>query len=160
MQKFSYSFLALSLSCFGIPLYIHLANFYFNEYQLSLASIGLVIFLCRFCDCVFDPLLGYLSDYLIGKKIRRTSIILVGALPLFLNFYFIFNPFYSDEKHLIYWLGGNLILLYFSLSLIAINYEALVSDFKDDQNKELKKIRLLKDQEKKLLFLQLNIKNK
>ena len=45
------------------------------------------------------------------------------------------------------------------LTLIAL-FSILGINFKDDQNKELKKIRLLKDQEKKLLFLQLNIKNK
>jgi len=135
MQKFSYSFLAFSLSCLSIPIYIHLANFYFNQYQVSLAAIGLVIFLCRFCDCVFDPLLGYFSDYLIGKKVKRVAIILIASLPVFLNFYFIFNPFYNGEKQLFYWLGVNLILLYLSLSLITINYEALVSDFKSDQNK-------------------------
>jgi GPH family glycoside/pentoside/hexuronide:cation symporter len=134
MKKISYSLLAFSLSCFSIPLYIHLANFYFNQYQISLALISLVIFLCRFCDCIFDPLIGYLSDYLIGKKIKRTTIILIGSLPLFLNFYFIFNPFYSDEKLLIYWLGGNLILLYFSLSIISINYESIISTLKEKRS--------------------------
>ncbi len=134
MKKLSYSVLAFSLSCFSIPLYIHLANFYFNQYQISLVVIGLVIFLCRFCDCVFDPLLGYLSDYLISKKIKRTTIIIIGSLPLFLNFYFIFNPFYSDEKSLIYWLGGNLILLYFSLSIISINYETIISNLKENRS--------------------------
>lgn len=134
MRKIYYSFLAISLSCFSIPLYIHLANFYFNQYRISLAVIGSVIFLCRLSDCILDPLIGHVSDYLISKKIKRTTIILMGSLPLFLNFYFIFNPFYSDEKFLIYWLGGNLMLLYFSLSIITINYEALVANLNSEQS--------------------------
>ena len=134
MKKFSYSFLAFSLSCLGIPLYIHLASFYFNQYQISLALIGLIIFICRIFDCIFDPFAGYVCDRLISKKIRRTTIILIASLPLLINFYFLFNPFYKGEKYLIYWLGGNLLLLYFFLSFVVINYEALVADIKEKQN--------------------------
>jgi len=134
VKKISYSLLAFSLSCFGIPLYIHLANFYFNQYQISLAKIGLIIFLCRFFDCIYDPLLGYFSDYLIGKKVKRTTIILIGSLPLFLNFYFIFNPIQSSENHLIYWLGSNLILLYLSLTIISINYETIISNLEEKRS--------------------------
>jgi Na+/melibiose symporter-like transporter len=134
MSKFSYAFLAFSLSCFGIPLYIHLANFYFNQFEISLAAIGLVIFLCRFCDVIFDPLVGYLSDAAIKKNISRKAIINAACLPLFINFYFIFNPIAVAPQHLLYWLGLNLLLLYFSLSLIVINYETLVSGVEKNQN--------------------------
>jgi GPH family glycoside/pentoside/hexuronide:cation symporter len=134
MSKFSYAFLAFSLSCFGIPLYIHLANFYFNQFEISLAAIGLVIFLCRFCDVIFDPLVGYLSDAAIKKNISRKAIINAACLPLFINFYFIFNPIPVAPQHLLYWLGLNLLLLYFSLSLIVINYETLVSGVEKNQN--------------------------
>jgi GPH family glycoside/pentoside/hexuronide:cation symporter len=135
MKKFSYSFFAFSLSCLGIPLYIHLAAFYFNNFQISLGLIGLTIFICRIFDCVFDPLAGFVSDRLIAKRVGRATIILIASLPLLINFYFLFNPFYSAEKQLIYWLGGNLLLLYFFLSFVVVNYEAMVSDFKDEQSK-------------------------
>ncbi len=134
MKKFSYSFLAFSLSCLGIPLYIHLAAFYFNNFEISLSLIGLTIFICRIFDCIFDPFAGFISDRLIAKRVGRTFIISVASLPLLINFYFLFNPFYQGEKQLIYWLGGNLLLLYFSLSFVVVNYEAMVSDFKEKQS--------------------------
>lgn len=135
MKKFSYSFLAFSLSCFSIPLYLHLASFYFNKFGLSVAIVGLVIFFCRLLDCVFDPLSGYISDFLIGKKIPRTRIILFGSVPLFFSFYLIFNPSYTEPNQILIWLTANLILLYASLSLVTVNYEALVSSFGEEVNK-------------------------
>ncbi len=134
MRKISYSLLAFPLSCLGIPLYIHLASFYFNNYQISLGLIGFVIFICRTFDCFFDPLSGFISDRLIAKKVKRVNIILIFTIPLFINFYFLFNPFYQDQNHLIYWLSGNLLLLYFSLSFVAVNYETMVSEIAEKQN--------------------------
>lgn len=134
MRKISYSLLAFPLSCLGIPLYIHLASFYFNNYQFSLGLIGTIIFICRAFDCLFDPISGIVSDHLIAKKIKRVNIILISTIPLFISFYFLFNPFYQDEKQLIYWFGGNLLLLYFALSFVSVNYEAMVSDFSERQN--------------------------
>ncbi len=134
MKKISYALLAFPLSCLGIPLYIHLASFYFNNYQISLGLIGLVIFICRAFDCFFDPLAGFVSDRLIAKKVKRVNIILIFTIPLFINFYFLFNPFYQDQNHLIYWLSANLLLLYFSLSFVAVNYETMVSEFAEKQN--------------------------
>jgi MFS family permease len=134
MRKISYALLAFPLSCLGIPLYVHLASFYFNNYQISLGLIGLVIFICRTFDCFFDPLSGFISDRLIAKKVKRVNIILIFTIPLFINFYFLFNPFYQDQNHLIYWLSGNLLLLYFSLSFVAVNYETMVSEIAEKQN--------------------------
>lgn len=133
MKKISYSLLALSLSCFGIPVYIHLANFYFNQFQIPLALIAVVIFLCRFCDAVFDPLIGYLSDFLIKRKISRKSLIILSSLPLLISFYLIFNPTHIDKKYLLLYLGINLVLLYFFMSCISINYEALVAEMNVDK---------------------------
>ena len=96
--------------------------------------IGFVIFICRTFDCFFDPLSGFISDRLIAKKVKRVNIILIFTIPLFINFYFLFNPFYQDQNHLIYWLSGNLLLLYFSLSFVTVNYETMVSDFAEKQN--------------------------
>jgi len=134
MRKISYALLAFPLSCLGIPLYIHLASFYFNNYQISLGLIGLVIFICRTFDCFFDPLSGFISDRLIAKKVKRVNIIVIFTIPLFINFYFLFNPFYQEQNHLIYWLSVNLLLLYFSLSFVTVNYETMVSEIAEKQN--------------------------
>jgi Na+/melibiose symporter-like transporter len=134
MKKISYALLAFPLSCLGIPLYLHLASFYFNNYQISLSVIGVAIFICRAFDCLFDPLSGFISDCLIARKVKRVSIILIFTVPLLINFYFLFNPFYKDKEHLIYWFGGNLLLLYFALSFVVVNYEAMVSDFEEKKN--------------------------
>lgn len=132
-EAWNYALLAFPLSCFGIPIYIHLANFYFNQFNIALTTIALVIFLCRCCDCIFDPFVGYLSDFLVKKNISRKTLIVIGSIPLFVSFYFIFNPFILAEKTLLIWLGVNLILLYFSLSLVVINYETLVTEISSNQ---------------------------
>lgn len=134
MKKVSYSLLAFSLSCLGIPLYINLASFYFNNYHISLNLIGLIIVICRIFDCIFDPIAGLFSDRLISRKVNRVNIILIFSIPLFIDFYFLFNPFYQDEKLLIYWLAGNLLLLYFALSFVVVNYQAMVSEFTEKQS--------------------------
>lgn len=133
-QKLSYSFLALSLSCFGIPLYVHLASFYFNRSFSSLALIGSVIFFCRLFDVVFDPVSGYVSDFLIKKNISRSRIILCAAIPLFIAFYLVFNPTVYEPKQLMIWLGATLLVIYFFFSLINVNYEAMISSFGEEIN--------------------------
>jgi GPH family glycoside/pentoside/hexuronide:cation symporter len=54
----SYSLFAALLAAAGLPIYIHAPKFYVDEFGVSLAALGTVLFGLRLIDVVQDPLLG------------------------------------------------------------------------------------------------------
>jgi len=58
----SYALFAALLSAAGLPIYIHAPKYYVDEYGVSLAALGTVLFLLRLIDVVQDPLFGMLSE--------------------------------------------------------------------------------------------------
>lgn len=50
------------LAAAGLPIYIHAPKFYVDEYGVSLAALGAVLFALRLLDVVQDPALGWLSQ--------------------------------------------------------------------------------------------------
>lgn len=72
----SYALFAALLSAAGLPIYIHAPKFYVDEYGVSLASLGLVLFGLRLFDVVQDPLLGRLSE---AMRARRSVGVLIGC---------------------------------------------------------------------------------
>jgi Na+/melibiose symporter-like transporter len=71
-----YSLLALPLAVAGLPLYMHVPDFYVTEKGLGLTSIGLTLLLVRVVDAVQDPLIGALSD----RFPRQRKILMLLAL--------------------------------------------------------------------------------
>jgi len=57
----AYSLFAAFLASAGLPIYIHAPKFYVDEYGVSLALLGTVLFALRLIDVVQDPLLGRLA---------------------------------------------------------------------------------------------------
>ncbi len=72
----AYALFAALLAMAGLPLYIHAPKFYVDEYGVSLAALGLVLFGLRMLDVVQDPLLGRLSAAL---RARRGLAVAIGA---------------------------------------------------------------------------------
>lgn len=60
----AYALFAAMLSVAGLPLYIHAPKFFVDEYGVSLAALGTVLFGLRLLDVVQDPLLGRLAGAL------------------------------------------------------------------------------------------------
>ena len=60
----SYGLFAGFLAAAGLPLYIHAPKFYVDEYGVSLATLGAVLFGLRLLDVVQDPLLARLAGML------------------------------------------------------------------------------------------------
>ena len=73
----SYALFAALLASAGLPLYIHTPKFYVDEYGVSLAALGTVLFVLRLLDVVQDPLLGRVAD-----RIRAWRGISVGVAVL------------------------------------------------------------------------------
>ena len=60
----AYALFAALLASAGLPIYIHAPKFFLDEYGVSLAALGSVLFGLRLLDVVQDPLLGRLSERL------------------------------------------------------------------------------------------------
>ncbi len=67
------------LASAGLPIYIHAPKFYVDEYGVSLAALGVMLFALRLFDVVQDPVLGWLSD-----RFRRMRAVTVAIAVLVL----------------------------------------------------------------------------
>ncbi len=69
------------LAAAGLPLYMHAPKFFVDQYGVSLAALGAVLFGLRLFDVVQDPLLGKLAAKL--RAHRGTSVALaVGTMAI------------------------------------------------------------------------------
>ncbi|MEY8838240.1 MFS transporter, partial [Cribrihabitans sp. XS_ASV171] len=71
------------LAAAGLPLYIHAPKFYVDQYGVSLAALGSVLFGLRLLDVVQDPMLGKLSENLRnhrGSAVAVATTLLAGAM--------------------------------------------------------------------------------
>ncbi|WP_415919364.1 MFS transporter [Tateyamaria sp. SN6-1] len=78
----AYAVFAALLSAAGLPIYIHAPKFYVDEYGVSLAALGAVLFGLRLLDVVQDPLFGRLSEAL---RDRRGVAVLIGCSVMALS---------------------------------------------------------------------------
>lgn len=74
----AYGLFAALLASAGLPLYIHAPKFYVDEYGVSLAALGSVLFGLRLLDVVQDPLLGRLA----GRLRHWRGLAIAGAVAL------------------------------------------------------------------------------
>src|SRR5258705_2160790 len=59
---FAYSLPGLPIAALGLPLAVHLPNFYAVEIGLGYGVAGGVFLLARFLDIFLDPVMGVVSD--------------------------------------------------------------------------------------------------
>ncbi|MEO1138504.1 MAG: MFS transporter [Pseudomonadota bacterium] len=74
----AFAIFAAMLSAAGLPLYMHAPKFYVDEFGVSLAALGAVLFGLRLLDFVQDPLLGQLSARLAAR--RGLSVMVAGVM--------------------------------------------------------------------------------
>lgn len=77
-RLWGFAVFAAVLSSAGLPIYIHAPKFYADEYAVSLASLGTVLFALRLFDVVQDPLLGKLSEAV--RRYRGASVAVALAI--------------------------------------------------------------------------------
>lgn len=115
----SYALFAALLSAAGLPIYIHAPKFFVDEYGVSLAALGLVLFGLRLLDVIQDPLLGWLSEALRfsrGLAVAVAVIIMAGAMYCL----FAIEPPGSP----LIWFGAMLTLVFSAFSFLTICFYA------------------------------------
>ncbi|MFP4044754.1 MAG: MFS transporter [Rhodosalinus sp.] len=77
----AYGLFAAMLAAAGLPLYIHAPKVYVDEYGVSLAALGAVLFGLRLLDVVQDPLLGRLAAALRARRALAVgvAVAVIGA---------------------------------------------------------------------------------
>ena len=78
---FAYSLPGLPIAALGLPLAVHLPNFYAVEVGLGYAAVGTIFGLARFLDVFLDPIMGVISDRTRSPWGRR-RIWMVIAVPI------------------------------------------------------------------------------
>lgn len=115
----AYALFAALLSAAGLPLYIHAPKFYVDEYGVSLAALGAVLFGLRLLDVVQDPLLGRLSEML--AKVRGAAV-LAGCAVIALAMLGLFAV--PPPINPLVWFGIMLTLVFSAFSFLTISFYA------------------------------------
>ena len=103
-RRLAYAAPAFVLALPIIPVYLHLPRLYGVSLGLGLTVTGLVLLGARLFDTVSDPLVGWLSDRLRWRGLRRKPWIAVGALiagPAMMQL--LLPPAGAGTLHLLIW---------------------------------------------------------
>lgn len=123
-QPLIYGLPAWPLAMLGIPLYIYLPTFYYQQ-GVALALVGNMLLLARVADVFSDPLIGWLRDYL-GKQ-GRYGLMLLGWALLLIGLWQLLLPSQASALHLLIWA----MWVYLAWTLIMIPYQALTTEVSD-----------------------------
>lgn len=130
MNAFRYGFLGLPLALTIVPSVVFLPKFYFDQFGISLALIGLVLFVVRLIDSVMDLYFGFTLGS--SKFQGRASFWLwIGGLGLVLSFVALYAPhlLISNESPALaaFWFAVFSLGTYVAYSFISILYQALAT---------------------------------
>jgi len=114
-----YAIFAAVLAAAGLPIYIHAPKFYVDEYGVSLAALGSVLFGLRLLDVVQDPLLGKLA-----VAVRNVQGIAVGVTLAIMGAAMLGLFAVTPPTHPILWFAVMLTLVFSAFSFLTINFYA------------------------------------
>lgn len=115
----AFGLFAAMLAAAGLPLYIHAPKFYVDEYGVSLAALGTVLFGLRLIDVVQDPLLGRLAAHLQGRRAVSVGLA-VATMAAAMVGLFAVEPVFAP----ILWFAFMLTLVFSSFSYLTICFYA------------------------------------
>ncbi|MGD0143165.1 MAG: MFS transporter [Rhizomicrobium sp.] len=106
LRIFAYVLPALPLAALGMPIVVHLPQYYASkEVGLGLAVTGLIFSVMRIFDVAIDPITGYWSDRWRTPFGRRKPLILIGTPILALGIWMVFVPGgHVGVPYLCFWL--------------------------------------------------------
>lgn len=130
----NYSLIAVPLAFAGLPLYMHLPDFYTREFGISIGTLGILLLIIRFIDAVQDPFIGYISD---KSENRRSLVIYAGIISLTLGMAGLcFGP--PATRLSAAWFCAFMILATTGFSILTININMLGGFWKESSNQRVK----------------------
>ncbi|WP_333714468.1 MFS transporter [Yoonia sp.] len=115
----AYSLFAAVLAGAGLPIYIYAPKYYADTFGVSLAALGALLFGLRLFDMIQDPVLGWISERLAGrKKIVITGVAGIMALSM-IGLFAVAPPI--DP---LWWFGITVTGLFSAFSFLTINFYA------------------------------------
>lgn len=115
----AYGLFAAMLAAAGLPLYIHAPKVYVDEYGVSLAALGAVLFGLRLLDVVQDPLLGRLAAALRARRALAVGVA-VAVLGAAMVGLFAVTPPVAP----LWWFAAMLTLVFSAFSFLTIAFYA------------------------------------
>jgi len=105
-QLLAYVLPAVPLAALGMPIVVHLPQFYASkEVGLGFVVTGLIFSVMRIFDVIVDPVMGYWSDRWRTPIGRRKPFILIGAPLLAVGIWMVFVPGgHVSAFYLCFWL--------------------------------------------------------
>jgi len=130
IDLFQYSFIALPLAFAGLPLYMHMPDYYTRELGLSVGVIGAILLFIRSFDAIQDPILGYISD---RYAAQRPQLIWLSLFLLSLGVCALSTgPVFSVSVAL--WFAVAMIAASSGFSLLTINLNMIGGLWSNDKN--------------------------
>lgn len=113
----NYSFIALPLAFAGLPLYMHMPDYYARSFGISLGTLGIILLVIRLFDGIQDPLIGYFCDKIPEhrKRIIMSGLALMigGIAALYIGPPVMFGA--------LFWFSFAMILATTGFSILTIN---------------------------------------
>lgn len=123
-----YGFIAMPMSFAGLPLYIHMPDFYTREFGIHIGVLGIILLAIRLFDAVQDPVIGYIAD---RQSSHRLLVIMTGVVALMMGMAGLsFGPLLDMNPSL--WFAVFMILATTGFSLISININMIGGFWRDD----------------------------
>lgn len=115
----AYSLFAAVINAAGLPIYIYAPKLYVDNYGVTLAALGTMLFALRLLDVVQDPVLGWVSERL--GKTRPLAVAFAGVvLAVSMIGLFAVTPPIDP----LWWFGLTLFGLFSAFSFLTINFYA------------------------------------
>jgi len=115
----AYAVFGATLAAAGLPIYIHAPKYYVDEYGVSLAALGAVLFGLRLLDVVQDPVLGWLSE---RTRLVRSGAVAIALIVLAVSMIGLFAV--TPPVAPLLWFGLTLTGLFSSFSFLTITFYA------------------------------------
>jgi GPH family glycoside/pentoside/hexuronide:cation symporter len=127
-QLFQYGILALPLAFAGLPLYLHIPDYYTREMGVHLGIMGVALLFLRLLDTIQDPFFGYICDRWPHKKL---SFLCLGFFSLLVGMgALMYGP--PSFISTLLWLIISLLMASAGLSILSINLTAIGGLWKSD----------------------------
>jgi len=114
-----WSLFAATLAAAGLPIYIHAPKVYVDQYGVSLAALGGVLFLLRLIDFGQDPFFGWLTERLRARRAAAVAVAVAVMAAAMVGLFAVAPPVAP-----LLWFAVTLTLLFSAFSFLTITFYA------------------------------------